>query len=118
MLLILSGCGGTADANPTLCTLAAQISESPTEQTNALIALSAVNPSLMSDRGLGEFEKITLENASRLATLAVIGEGDYVDEIAVSPDGKLLAVTSREGVVLYDASSGGRYDFFSNPRAC
>ena len=47
-------------------------------------------------------EPLNPENAARVAQLARFGKG-WVDEVAFSPDGRLLAVASSIGVYLYAA---------------
>ncbi len=83
----------------------------PVVQTPAAVVLSTMAAPLEGGAGLGDLQKITVANASQLATQAVIGEGDFTDEIAVSTDGKLLAVATQGGVVLYDTGSGTRQNF-------
>ncbi len=106
-LMVLSGCGTPPTPNP-----ASNPSPTPpVVQTPAAVVLSTMAAPLEGGAGLGDLQKITVANASQLATQAVIGEGDFTDEIAVSTDGKLLAVATQGGVVLYDTGSGTRQNF-------
>ena len=60
-----------------------------------------------------ELEAISPANISRLGLLAQFSEGDFTGDMALSPDGTLLAVAAEGGVVLYDAISGKKVDFYA-----
>ncbi len=62
-------------------------------------------------------ETLSEGNAARMGLLTQVGEGRFGDAIQASPDGRLLAVTTAGGVLLVDAASGQRLDFYpsSNP---
>jgi WD40 repeat protein len=57
-------------------------------------------------------ERITSENAGRLELLAELGKGAITD-VAWSPAGDTLAVSTSLGVYLYDAESLEQLDFFA-----
>jgi WD40 repeat protein len=54
-------------------------------------------------QGDGEHPVITPENADRLVQIGQLGRG-WINAVAWSPDGSVLAVGSSNGVYLYDAS--------------
>ena len=54
----------------------------------------------------GDLEVITSENANRLQELAVIGPGQFMYDISVSPDDEYVAVAASNGVLFYDPVSG------------
>ena len=60
-----------------------------------------------------ELEVISSANISRLGLLAQYSEGDFTGDMALSPDGTLLAVSTAGGVIFYDAVSGKKVDFYT-----
>ena len=62
-------------------------------------------------------EPIDASNIQHLHLLARYSEGGLADELALSPDGKLMAVAAAGGVVLYDALTAERMNFFSTDSA-
>lgn len=59
-----------------------------------------------------DLEPITSDNVQRLSLLAHFAEGGLGDELALSADGRLLAVAAEGGAVLYDALTGAWLDFY------
>ncbi|MCE5207173.1 MAG: WD40 repeat domain-containing protein, partial [Chloroflexi bacterium] len=57
-------------------------------------------------------EPITAANVQRLSLLARFAEGGLDDEMALSTDGRLLAIATAGGVVLYEAAGGEWVDFY------
>lgn len=111
LLIFLSGCGRSSVTRQNSDPVISETSMPLVQQTPAAVILSTMNTPIQSSTGMSELEKITPDNASRLANIAVVGEGDFADEIAISVDGKLFAVATQGGVVLYDTDSGARQDF-------
>ena len=62
---------------------------------------------------LDDLEVITPENADRMQELAVIGPGQFMEEITVSPDGEYVAVALTNGVLFFDPDSGELVNFYS-----
>lgn len=60
-----------------------------------------------------ELEVISSANSSRLGLLAQFSEGDFTGGMVLSPDGTLMAVAAAGGVILYDAVSGKKVDFYA-----
>ncbi len=59
-----------------------------------------------------ELEPITTGNIQRLSLLAHFSEGGLGEEMAISPDGKFLALAASGGVVLYDALTAEWLDIY------
>ena len=60
----------------------------------------------------GDLEVITPENANRLQELAVIGPGQFMYDIVISPDDEYVAVAASNGVLFYDLVSGELVDSY------
>lgn len=54
---------------------------------------------------------ITPENVAQLSPITTVGEGGVMTDLAVSSDGKHLAIATHGGVILVDAAGGKRKDF-------
>ena len=111
-LLLMYGCTTETNLNPLLGVQATDAQVSATVEITPVDTLPTANFPSVGTSGLGELENITLENVTRLTPLAVIGEGDFSDEIAVSPDGNLLAIAAKGGIILADITGGQRVGFF------
>lgn len=119
LLLFTNGCNGTRNEVSTITpinTPTVPTAETALE-TDVPAVLPSPNPVAVEAPGLGELAKISLENVTGIKPLAVIGEGNFYDEIAVSPDGRLLAAAAQGGVILLDAVSGERTAFLSTRNA-
>jgi WD40 repeat protein len=114
LVIGLTGCGPNPPAEPQAATgiipaasaviQAKNLPDVPSVATSAIVD-PAVPPGW-------ELEPITVANVQRLNLLARFGEGGLGDELALSPDGRLLAVAADGGVVLYDAAVGEWVDFY------
>lgn len=118
LLLIVSACGraGRSETTPTAVSSPVMQPAGNATQTDTPSS-RRINPP-----GEGRFdaealEMITSDNIARLAPLTDIGEGDLMTDLAVSPDGQLMAIAARGGVILVDATSGKRKDFIPVPGA-
>ena len=109
VLFAQSGCAGPEAAQP---------SETPMSSPPAgveVICQPTAEVILTGPDGFApdDLEVITPENANRLRELAVIGPGQFMEAIAVSPDGDYVAVSASNGVLFFDPVSGELVDFYT-----
>jgi WD40 repeat protein len=105
----LSGCN-TSTAQTTLSTPAGDAINSAVPNEPTAVSTGSALPSNQ------ELEPISSTNISRLSLLARFSEGEFGNDIALSPDGKTLAVAALGGIVLYNATNGDllRFDATAN----
>lgn len=64
-----------------------------------------------------DLQPITLTNALELQLIGRFSEGRFQDSIAVSSDGRLVAVAAAGGALIIDAQTGERVTFIPSPGA-
>jgi WD40 repeat protein len=107
---LTAGCQKEGDIKPGSVTpQAVSTPVAPALPLPAAIAPASQNHAALPDWNL---ELITAANVQRLGLLAHFGEGGLQDELALSPDGKVLAVAASGGVVLYDALTAEWLNYF------
>lgn len=125
MLLVfsLTGCGSAAGPTEPVQPLVTAAGQKDAAQPGAslpgVISSETANgfPSSGSEDTLllleQELEPITTGNIQRLSLLAHFSEGGLGEEMAISPDGKFLALAANGGVVLYDGLTAEWLDIYS-----
>lgn len=111
LIFVVAGCNTSPVPQPTLTAVS-----SPSAPTATATTLLPGPVSTETQQGLAaSLEVISPDNAARIVPIARIGEGTFVDHLAVSPDGNLLAISTEGGVLLVDASNGKRRSFLPSP---
>ncbi|MBE3143184.1 MAG: hypothetical protein IMZ61_04570 [Planctomycetes bacterium] len=106
----LSGCNALT-AQTTLSTPTGNATDSAVPSESTTVFNGSVLPSNQ------KWEPISSTNISHLGLLARFSEGEFGNDIALSPDGKTLAVAAQGGIVLYDSAKGDLLGFDATANA-